>query len=111
MAIDLNNSDVLKKLTLDDLIADAVERKDMAALEWLEKEANTTKERTKQDGTKYEVKKGIVEIRAAYIKKFLGYEPKGKASNAAAKKRAKEKKQKELNDKFKAAREAIKSKK
>lgn len=111
MAIDLTNSDILKKLTIDDLIADAVERADDAALDWLEKESNTMKERTKQDGTKYEVKKGIVEIRAAYIKKFLDYKPKGKASTEAAKKRAREKKQKELDEKFRAAREAIKKKK
>ena len=100
MAIDITNQEALKKLTLKDLIADAVERKDKKALEWLKKEANAKKQRAKADGTTYEVNKSIVEIRAAYVKAFLGYQPKGKKSAEAAKARKREKKQKELDDMF-----------
>lgn len=104
MALDISSQDAIKKITLDNLIDDAVERKDSKALDWLEKEANTKKTRTKADGTKYEVNKSIVEIRPLYLKKFLGYEPKGRGSSDAAKARKKQEAQKKLNKKFEDAR-------
>ena len=104
MAIDIKNQEAIKKLTLDDLINDAVERGDSKALDWLEKEANTLKTRTKTDGTKYEVKKSIVEIRPLYLAKFLEYKPKGNRNSELAKKRKKEEQQKKLDNKFAAAR-------
>ncbi len=104
MSIDINNQEAIKKLTLDDLIADAVERKDLEALDWLEKEANTLKKRTKPDGSTYEVKKSIVEIRPVYLKEFLSYKPKGSGSSAAAKERKKKEQQKALDKKFADAR-------
>ena len=104
MAIDIKNQEQIKKLTLDDLINDAVERGDAEALDWLEKEANTKKTRTKADGTKYEVNKSIVEIRPLYLKKFLNYQPKGNRNSNAAKERKKAEQQKKLDNKFAAAR-------
>lgn len=104
MAIDINNKEAIKKLTLDDLINNAVERGDAEALNWLEKEANTKKTRTRADGTKYEVNKSIVEIRPEYLKKFLGYESKGRSTSAAAKARKKKEAQEKLNKKFADAR-------
>lgn len=100
MALDLTSRESINKITLDMLIADAVERNDEEALKWLQTEATTKKERTKADGTKYEVNKSIVEIRPAYIKKFLDYKPKSTLSAEQAKARKQEKKQKELEDKF-----------
>lgn len=107
MALDLTNQEAIKKYTIKDLIADAVERNDLDALKWLQIEANTLKERTKSDGTKYEVKKSIVEIRAEYIKKYLNYKTKGKQSAEAAKARKREKRQQELDALFEKAFEAI----
>lgn len=100
--IDINKAE-LNKLTLEDLIADAVERKDVAALEWLQTEANSMKQRTRDDGTKYEVRKSIVEIRPAYLKQFLGYTSKSEVSKQKARAAKKEKAQKALDDKFAAA--------
>ena len=108
MAIDLNNQEQLKKLSLDDLINDAVERKDKKALEWLENESKSMTTRKRKDGTTYEVSKSIIEIRANYLKLFLGYEPKGK--KAAAEQRAKKRKEKreQIAKKFEEAYEKIK---
>lgn len=108
MALDISSQDAIKKITLFNLIDDAAERGDIEALEWLEKEANTKKTRTKADGTKYEVNKSIVEIRPLYLKKFLNYKPKESKSSEAAKARKKEAAQKKLNDKFAEARAKIK---
>lgn len=101
--IDISNPDTFKKLTIDDLINDALERKDVKALKWLQEEANSTKERTRDDGTKYEVRKSIVEIRAAYVKDILGYKSKSEAAKERARQAKKEKSQKLLDDKFAAA--------
>lgn len=100
MAIDLNNIEACRKLTLNDLVADAVERKDKKALVWLQEQSVTMVERTKEDGTKYQVNKSIVSIRAEYFKKFLDYKPKGKLSAEQAKQRKREKKAKEVADMF-----------
>lgn len=95
------------KLTLDDLIADAIEREDADAIAWLETEANTDKTRTRSDSTTYTVKKSIVEIRPAYFKKFLNYKTKGTQAKELAKQKKRDKKQKELDDKFAKARELL----
>ena len=100
MAIDLNNLEACRKLTLKDLIADAVERKDKKALVWLQEQSETMVDRTKEDGTTYKVNKSIVSIRSEYFKKFLDYKPKGKLSAEQAKQRKREKKAKEVADMF-----------
>ena len=107
MSIDIKSQEAIKKLKLVDLVNDAVERGDKAALEWLKKEANTLKKRTKADGTTYEVKKSIVEIRPRYLEKFLEYKPKGRSSSTASKERKKKEQQKALDDLFAAAFEKL----
>lgn len=90
--IDITKPETYEKALLPDLINDAVARKDKKALEWLKKESETFKERTRADGTKYKVKKSISEIRPAYLKKFCGYKTKSSVSkeNEKARKRKKE---------------------
>ena len=100
--IDMKTAE-LNKLTLDDLIADAVARKDKEALNWLKVEANSMKTRTKEGGATYEVRKSIVEIRPAYLKKFLGYQSKSEAAKERAKEAKKAKAQKKIDDAFAAA--------
>lgn len=101
-AIDMATQE-LNKLTLEDLIKDALARKDKDALEWLKKEANKMKSRTKEGGGTYEVRKSIVEIRPAYLKKFLGYQSKSEAAKQRAKEAKKAKAQKKIDDAFDAA--------
>lgn len=103
MAINLSNQEAIRKLTLTDLIDDAVERNDKDALEWLKVESGKKVERRKEDGTVYEVDKSIVSIRAEYIKKFLDYKPASTLSKEAAKARKREKREKERADLFAAA--------
>lgn len=100
MAIDISKPETFKKLTLKDLIADAVARKDAEALKWLQEQANEKKERTKEGGEKYSVRKSIVEIRAAYVKKFLNYKTQGAVSKEKARAAKEAKVQKELDDMF-----------
>lgn len=100
MAIDITNPASFSSLTLDDLIADAVERKDIKALKWLKIEANTMKNRTRNDGTTYKVRKSIVEIRAEYVKEFLDYTPESEAAKERARKAKAEKAQKKIDDAF-----------
>lgn len=110
MPLNISTQEAIKKITLDNLIDDAVERGDIKALDWLEKEANSKKTRTKADGTKYEVNKSIVEIRPNYLKLFLKYQPKGRGTSEAAKARKKQEAQEKLNNKFAAARAKINKK-
>lgn len=108
MAIDISNQEALRKLTLQDLVNDAVERKDIAALRFLEDESSKKLTKTKEDGTTYETINPIIGIRAAYLKTFLGYVPQGKR-NAEAKKAAnKAKREKAKADMFAAAFKSIK---
>lgn len=100
MAIDTTNQEQIRKLTLKDLVADAVERKDKAALRWLEDESGKQVERKKADGTTFLVNQTIVAIRAAYLRQFLGYVPTGNASSAAAREKLKAKKAEERSAMF-----------
>ena len=100
MAINLSSQEEIRKLTLKDLIADAVERKDKDALQWLKEESAKKVERKREDGTIYEVDKSIVSIRAEYIKKFLDYKPASMLSKEMAKARKREKREKEREAMF-----------
>lgn len=76
MAIDITNQSAIRKLTLQDLVDDAVERKDKAALRWLEDESSKQVMRKKKNSDEMvEVTKPIISIRAEYLKTFLGYTP------------------------------------
>ena len=100
IAINLSSQEEIRKLTLKDLIADAVERNDKDALKWLQEESSKKVERKREDGTAYEVDKSIVSIRAEYIKKFLDYKPASTLSKELAKARKREKREKERSDLF-----------
>lgn len=94
-------------MSLDDLIADAIARKDKSAIQWLQKET-ARKDIRKRDGKEVEVSHSIISLKFDYAKKFLGYEPKDKVRNYAdVRRRNQEKKQRELEDKFAAALDAI----
>ena len=97
MAINLEDQSAIRKLKLQDLVDDAKERKDKKAIEWLIKESSKSVTRKREDGTTYEVDMSIVSIRAKYLKDFLKYKSKGKASAEAlrAKKRAKRQEERE----------------
>ena len=111
MAIDITNMTAIRKLTLDDLIDDAVERGDMDALRFLEDESGKKITKTKEDGTTYEINNPIISIRAEYLKKYLGYVPQSK-KNAEEKKNAdKAKREKARADKFAEAFKKLKAKK
>lgn len=100
MKIDVNKPEEFKKLTIDDLLKDAVARKDKEAALWLKAQSDDVKTRTRKDGTKYEARKSIVEIRPVYLKKFCGYKPKVSDAKERARLAKKQKIQKELDDKF-----------
>lgn len=99
--IDVSNPDSIKAIkSVDVLIEDATERKDIKALTWLQAEAYSTKTRKRDDGTTFEVKKSITEIRAAYIKKFLNYRTKSEASKAKSKQAKKDREKERLDEAF-----------
>lgn len=76
MAIDITNTEVLRKLKLQDLVNDAVERNDKNALRWLEDESSKQVPRKKKDSDEtYEVTQPIITIRAEYLKKYYDYKP------------------------------------
>lgn len=87
-------SEDYKSAKLEDLVADAVARKDKKALEWLKAESGKKVDRTR-NGVNIKVNKNIAAIRADYAKKFLGYKPKSKMSAEALRKRKQEKKEQE----------------
>lgn len=94
-------------MSIDDLIADAVERKDRSALLWIQKES-AKKDLRKKGDEEIEVAHSITTLKFDYAKKFLGYTPKDKVKNyAELRRRAREKKQKELDEKFANALKAI----
>lgn len=100
MAIDLSSQEEIQKLKLEDLVADAVERKDEVALNWLQDESSKTVERKRSDGTTFAVDKSILSIRAEYIRKFLNYTPASALSKEEAKARKREKREKARSEMF-----------
>lgn len=115
MAIDLNNQEAIRKLTLKNLIDDAVERDDEEALDFLKTESAKKETRTRKDGTTYETIKSIISIRTQYLKDYLKYVPQSSLSEEEqkAKQRAKQqaKREKEKADMFADAFKKLKEKK
>ena len=94
-------------MSIDDLIADAVARKDKEALLWLQQEANR-KDVRKKDGKNVEVAHSVISLKFDYAKKFLGYSPKDKVKDyAELRRRSQEKKKRALDEKFAEALKAI----
>lgn len=96
-------SEEYKKATLADLVDDAVARRDLKALDFLDTESAKKETRTR-NGMNIKVSKNMLAIRAEYAKKFLGYKPKSKMSAEALRKRKQEKAEKERQDLFAQAR-------
>lgn len=92
-------SEEYKKATLQMLVEDAVARKNIEALKWLQSESSKKDTRTR-NGVNIKVSKNINGIRADYAKKFLGYKPKSKQSAEALRKRKQEKAEQERKDMF-----------
>lgn len=111
MAIDITSKEAIRKLTLKELVADAVERKDIEALRFLEDESSKKETKTKEDGTTYEASINIIKIRTEYLKKFLGYVPQSELSKDAKRAQQKAKREKEKSDMFANAFKALKAKK
>ena len=87
-------SDEYQKAKLDDLVNDAIARKDKKAFDWLSIESAKKDERIRQ-GTKCKVQRNIAKIRAEYATKWLGYKPNKKRAAEAARKRKQEKAEQE----------------
>ena len=111
MAIDITSKEASRKLTLKDLVDDAVERKDIDALRFLEDESTRKETKTKEDGTTYEASINIIKIRTEYLKKFLGYVPQSELSKDAKRAQQKAKREKEKSDMFATAFKALKGQK
>lgn len=86
MAIDITNPGSFASLKLEDLVADAAERKDRLAYNWLLKQDTEEVERELKNGKKITVAKPLTTIRKEYLRDFLGYKP---ATSDEAKARAK----------------------
>lgn len=87
-------SEEYKKATLQDLVGDALARKDKDALEWLQTESAKKDQRIHkhQDQVKkIAVSHSIARIRADYARKFLHYKPNRDESAERARKRKQEK--------------------
>ena len=93
----------IQKLKLEDLIADAVERKDETAIAWLRTEAMKTIERKGKDGTTKQGYQPVNMYRVEYLTKFCGYQKRN-----AAKLTAEQKREKKLNAMFEEAAANIK---
>ena len=87
-------SDEYQKAKLDDLVNDAIARKDKKAFDWLNTESAKKDERVRK-GVKTKVQRNIAAIRAEYAKKFLGYKTNSKKAAEAARKRKQEKAEQE----------------
>ena len=92
--IDINNVNI-QKLKLEDLVADAVERKDEEAIAWLRTEAMKMVERKGKDNSVKQMYQPVNMFRIEYLTKFCGYEKK-----AAIKLTAEQKRQRKLDDMF-----------
>lgn len=92
--IDIKNMNI-QKLKLSDLIADAADRNDREALEWLRSEAKKKVERKGKDGTTTEMYQPVNMFRVEYLTKFCGYKKRN-----AIKLTAEQKREKMLDDMF-----------
>ena len=83
-----------QKAKLNDLVCDAIARKDKKAFDWLNAESAKKDDRVRK-GVKIRVQRNIAAIRAEYAKKFLGYKTNSKRAAEAARKRKQEKAEQE----------------
>ncbi len=102
MALDISTQEAIKRITLDDLINDAVESGDAKRLEYLQKEKKKKVKRAGKD-----VSNSLSSVRKAYITKYYDYKPKNKKNYEELKSKA----EKAVDDKFKEAFERLASSK
>lgn len=95
--------EALLKAKFYDLLDDAAERGDIAAIDWLEKQQNEMVDVNRANGTVEKRRKGLFAIRKEYGEQFLGFD-KAAEAKAAAKAAAKAKADKERAELFAAAR-------
>ena len=84
--IDINNVNI-RELKLADLIADATERNDKEALEWLREQAMKKVPHKGKDGTTTEKYQPVNMFRVEYLTKFCGYKKKEAVKLTAEQKR------------------------
>lgn len=87
------------ELTLDDLIADAVARKDKEGLEYLHTESTKQVKRTLR-GVEMMIDQPLNIYRNNYLKKYCGYKTKAERAKEADKEAKKAKARQEREDKF-----------
>lgn len=85
MAIDINNTNI-KELTLEDLLNDAVDRKDMEALKWLDTESSKEIECKGKNGTTIMKCQPLHKYRTRYLELFCGYKKQAPAKMTAKQK-------------------------
>ncbi len=95
-------SEEYKKVTLIDLINDAIARGDSKALSFLDTESAKKDTRTR-NGQNIKVQHNIATLRADYAKKFLGYKPKSSKSAEQARKRKQQEAEEQRNKLFEEA--------
>ena len=95
--IDINNMKT-NEIKLEDLIKDAVDRKDMEALQWLKTESAKEIECKGKNGTTIMKRQPVHKYRTRYLELFCGYK-----KSEVVKATAKQKSDKKLADMFDAA--------
>ena len=101
MAININNVNI-NELKLEDLVNDAVDRKNREALEWLKAESTKEIECKGKNGPIMK-RQPVHKYRSRYLELFCGYKKK-----EVVKMTAKQKSDKKLNDMFSAAFDQLK---
>ncbi len=91
-----------QKAKIDDLVNDAIARKDKKAFEWLKIESSKKENRTRNNITT-KVSKNIASIRAEYAKKFLGFKTSSKKASEMARKKKQERAEQERKTFFEEA--------
>ena len=89
MAINVSDTKNLRSISMEDMVKDAVERKDIEALRWLEDKSREKTTHTRKDGTTYSAFTSIVSIRAEYLRKYYNYVPMSKIASAEKQKEKK----------------------
>ena len=87
-------SEEYKNATLEQLIGDAIARKDKEGLAFLKEQSTKMVNRRLKDGTTIKAQNNIASIRAQYAEKILKYKPDTKKASAKARKAKQEKEQK-----------------
>lgn len=82
----------LANITMEDLVNDAVERKDLPSLKWLEEQCLKLEyvRKDKKTGKDFTVPVPITTVRVDYLKTYCGWTPKGDSYNKESARKKKE---------------------